>query len=287
MGMRNLFKTFFLLLLMTGLFMLLGNWLGGINGMLWGFIFAALMNLGSYWFSDKIVLAMYRARDPLPTERRIVALVENLATQANLPMPKVKVIEMDVPNAFATGRDPKHAVVAVTTGIVNILNDRELTAVLAHELSHVKNRDILIGALAATMAGAITMIARMALWFGGSRDRDNVLAGLVLMILAPIAAFLIQMAISRSREYAADRGAGILTNRPMDLVGALEKLHMSVERRPLEATPSGNVTAHLFIVNPFKASGFATLFSTHPNLEQRAERLRALDSELKGLPKGL
>ncbi len=285
--MRNLFKTFFLLLLMTGLFMLLGNWLGGTNGMLWGFVFAALMNLGSYWFSDKIVLAMYRARDPFPTERRIVALVENLATQANLPMPKVKVIEMDVPNAFATGRDPKHAVVAVTTGIVNILNDHELTAVLAHELSHVKNRDILIGALAATMAGAITMIARMALWFGGGRDRDNALAGLALMILAPIAAFLIQMAISRSREYAADRGAGILTNRPMDLVGALEKLHMSVERRPLEATPSGNVTAHLFIVNPFKASGFATLFSTHPNLEQRAERLRALDSELKGLPKGL
>jgi heat shock protein HtpX len=285
--MRNLFKTFLLLLIMTAIFMLLGEWLGGSRGMMLGFIFAAVINLGSYWFSDKIVLAMYRARDPQPDERRVVVLVENLATQANLPMPRVKVIELDTPNAFATGRNPEHAVVAVTTGILGILNDRELTAVLAHELSHVRNRDILIGALAATLAGAITMIARMALWFGGGRDRDNAVAGIALLILAPIAAFLIQMAISRSREFAADRGAGVLTNRPMDLVAALEKLHLSVARQPLAATPTSNVTAHLFIVNPFKAGGLATLFSTHPNLEQRAERLRALDAELKGLPKGI
>ncbi|NTV51687.1 MAG: zinc metalloprotease HtpX [Candidatus Firestonebacteria bacterium] len=285
--MHNLFKTFLLLLVMTVLFMLLGDWLGGSRGMLMGLVVAGVMNLGSYWFSDKIVLAMYRARDPQPSERRVVALVENLATQANLPMPKVKMLDLDVPNAFATGRNPKHAVVAVTTSLAGLLNDRELTAVLAHELSHVRNRDILISAVAATLAGAIAMIARTALWFGGGRDRDNALAGIVLMILAPIAAFLIQMAISRSREFAADRAAGILTNRPLDLITALEKLHASVTRHPLEATPGGNVTAHLFIVNPFKAGGLASLFSTHPNVEQRAERLRALDQELKGLPKGI
>jgi heat shock protein HtpX len=243
--------------------------------------------VGSYWFSDKIVLAMYRARDPQPSERRVVALVENLATQANLPTPRVKMLDLDVPNAFATGRNPRHAVVAVTTGLAGILNDRELSAVLAHELTHVRNRDILISAVAATMAGAISMVSRTALWFGGGRDRDNALTGIVLLIVAPIAAFLIQMAMSRSREFAADRGAGLLTNRPMDLVSALEKLTASAARQPLVATPNGNVTAHLFIVNPFKAGGFASLFSTHPNLEQRAERLRALEQELKGLPKGI
>jgi heat shock protein HtpX len=285
--MRNLFKTFLLLLVMTFLFMLLGNWLGGSRGMLYGLIFAAVFNVGSYWFSDKIVLAMYRARDPQPSERRVVALVENLATQANLPTPRVKMLDLDVPNAFATGRNPQHAVVAVTTGLAGILNDRELSAVLAHELTHVRNRDILISAVAATLAGAISMISRTALWFGGGRDRDNGAATLVLLIVAPIAAFLIQLAISRSREYAADRGAGVLTNRPLDLISALEKLHASAARTPLAATPSGNVTAHLFIVNPFKAGGMAALFSTHPNFEQRAERLRALDRELKGLPKGI
>jgi heat shock protein HtpX len=284
--MRNLFKTFLLLLAMTALFMLLGDWLGGPRGLIYGFVFAALFNVGSYWFSDKIVLAMYRARDPQPSERRVVALVENLATQANLPTPVVKMLDLDVPNAFATGRNPKHAVVAVTTGLAGMLNDRELAAVLAHELAHVRNRDILISAVAATMAGAIALVSRMALWFGGGRDRDNALASIVLLILAPIAAFLIQMAISRSREFAADRGSGELTNRPLDLISALQKLTASAARQPLAATPSGNVTAHLFIVNPFKSGGLATLFSTHPNLEQRAERLRALDQELKGLPAG-
>ena len=285
--MRNMFKTFLLLLVLTVLFMLMGDWLGGSRGMLYGLIFAAVFNLGSYWFSDKIVLAMYHARDPQPNERRVVALVENLAAQANLPTPRVKMVDLDVPNAFATGRNPQHAVVAVTTGLSGILDDRELSAVLAHELTHVGNRDILISAVAATLAGAIGMIARTVYFFGGDRGRDNAVASLVMLIVAPIAALLIQLAISRSREYAADRGAGILTNRPLDLVSALEKLHASVARQPLAATPNGNVTAHMFIVNPFKAGGLVSLFSTHPSLEQRAERLRALDQELKGLPKGI
>lgn len=285
--MRNILKTFLLLLAMTALFMLVGQWVGGNNGMLVGLGLAAIMNFVSYWFSDKIVLTMYRARDPKADERRAVVLVQNLAMQANLPMPKVKIIDTQVPNAFATGRNPVHAVVAVTSGILDVLDDRELTAVLAHELSHVRNRDILIGAIAATMAGAITMLARMAYFFGGSRDRDNAAGMLVLMILAPIAAFLIQMAISRSREFAADRGAGLLTHRPQDLVTALKKLTYAAKVKPLEATPSGNITAHLFIVNPFKAGGLASLFSTHPTLEQRAERLQALEDELRGLPKAV
>lgn len=284
--MRNLFKTFLLMLVMTALLMLLGDYLGGYGGMAIGLLVAAVMNIVSYWFSDKIVLSMYGARDPQPSERRVEALVHNLATQANLPMPKVKVIDTPTPNAFATGRNPQHAVVAVTTGILGVLNDRELTAVLAHELSHVRNRDILIGAVAATMAGAITMIARMAYWFGGDRDR-NVLVDLLIMILAPVAAFLIQMAISRSREYAADRSAGLLTQHPLDLVAALQKLHGSVAAHPVAATPGTQNTAHLFIVNPFKGGGLVTLFSTHPSFEQRAERLQELHRELQGLPKGM
>ena len=287
--MKNIFKTFLLMTALTLLFIWVGNMLGGRGGMMTMFIISILMNLGSYWFSDKIVLAMYKARDPLPAEQRIVSIVQNLTTQANIPMPKVKVIDTEVPNAFATGRNPKHAVVAATTGILRILNERELTAVLAHELTHVRNRDILIGAVAAAMAGALSMIARMALWFGpgSSDDRNNGLATLVLLIVAPIAAMLIQLAISRSREYAADRGAGILTNRPRDLVEALEKLHNSVSRNPLPQMAGAEATAHLFIVNPFKLSNFAAMFSTHPSLEQRAKKLMELEEELRGVPKGM
>lgn len=281
--MRNLFKTFVLLLAMTLLLMLIGEWIGGQRGMMTAFVLAAVMNLGTYWFSDKIVLAMYGARDPRPDERRVVALVAGLANQAGLPSPRVKVMDTQLPNAFATGRNPQHAVVAVTTGILEALNDRELTAVLAHELTHVKNRDILIGAIAATLAGAISMIARMAFWFGGDRDNRNVLGGVLMLILAPLAAFMIQMAVSRSREFAADRGAAEITRHPMDLVAALKKIHAAVKFQPMPQTASGNATAHLFIVNPFKLSGLASLFSTHPSLEQRAERLQALEREMHGV----
>jgi heat shock protein HtpX len=284
--MKNVFKTAFLLVLMTLLLMAVGELVGGPRGMMVALMLAVVLNFVSYWFSDKIVLGIYRARDPQAGEQHLVSLVQNLATQANLPMPRVKVIDMDVPNAFATGRNPHHAVVAATTGILRILNDRELTAVLAHELSHVKNRDILISAVAATLAGAITMIARMTFFFGGDRDR-NVLSGLVLLILAPIAAFLIQMAVSRSREFEADRSGGILTNRPLDLAAALEKLQAAAQQRPLASTPATNVTAHLFIVNPFKLQGLAALFSTHPSMTQRVERLKELDQELRGVPKGI
>jgi len=284
--MKNMFKTFLLLLGMTLLLMWVGDLLGGANGMMVALMFAVVLNFGTYWFSDKIVLAMYRARDPQPHERKVVAIVQDLATQANLPMPKVKVVDEHVPNAFATGRNPQNAVVAVTTGILKVLNDRELTAVLAHELTHVRNRDILIGAIAATLAGAITMLARVAFWFGGDRER-NFVSLLAMMILAPLAAILIQMAVSRSREYAADRGAGMLTGRPSDLIAALQKLQASVKQHPMPEKAGSNATAHLFIVNPFKLGGLASLFSTHPTLEQRATRLQALEQELQRLPKGV
>jgi heat shock protein HtpX len=286
--MKNIFKTFLLLLAMTLILVFIGDYLGGRQGMLIALGVAVLLNFGSYWFSDKIVLAMYRARDPQPgsqSERRAEVIVRNLTTQANLPLPRVKVIDTEVPNAFATGRNPQHAVVAVTTGILGILNDNELAAVLAHELTHVKNRDILIGAIAATLAGAITMIARMAYWIGGDRNRGAI-GALLMLLLAPLAALLIQLAVSRSREYAADRGAGVLTNRPLDLIQALEKLHLSIKQRPLAVTGGSQTTAHLFIVNPFKFSNIASLFSTHPTLEQRRERLQTLDQELRGVVKG-
>ncbi len=283
--MMNMFKTFLLLLGMTLLLLLIGERLGGTTGMTMALAFAVVLNFGTYWFSDKIVLRIYRARDPRPEERRAEVIVQNLAARANLPRPRVKVMDLPVPNAFATGRNPQHAVVAVTTGILGALNDEELTAVLAHELSHVKNRDILIGAIAATLAGAITLMARLAFWFGGGRDR-NLVAMLAMLILGPLAAILIQMAVSRSREFAADRGAGILTNRPQDLSRALEKLQAAAKRQPLSEGAGSSATAHLFIVNPFKMSGLANLFSTHPTLEQRRERLEALDRELRGMPRG-
>jgi heat shock protein HtpX len=247
--------------------------------------FAGVMNFTSYWFSDKIVLAMYRAREAGPGEApRLHAAVSRLAAKAGLPKPRVYVIPTASPNAFATGRNPSHAAVAATSGILQILDDEELDAVLGHELSHVLDRDILVSTIAATLAGAITMIASIARWtalFGGyggsSRDREGGVIGLLAMtILAPIAALLIQLAISRTREYMADAGSARITGNPLALASALQKLEAAAERRPLPATPS---TAHLFIVNPLRSGFMVQLFSTHPPTKKRVARLREMTKE--------
>lgn len=273
----NYFKTFFLMGILTALFVYLGDLIGGQTGMIYAFVFALLMNFFSYWFSDKIVLAMYGAK-PIKKEDapEIYSMIERLTIAANLPMPKVYIINERMPNAFATGRNPNHSAVALTTGILDILDKRELEAVIAHELSHIKHYDILTGTIAATFAGAITMLARMAFFFGGSRDDDRGggIMALLLLILAPIAALLIQLAISRSREYEADAGSARITGRPQDLISALEKLHSSASRiKNPNIEPS---TAHMFIVNPLKGDFFASLFSTHPTLKQRIENLKKL-----------
>lgn len=247
-------------------------------------IFAGIMNFISYYFSDRIVLMMYRAQEVGPGDApRLYRSVERLAMRAGLPMPKVYIIEDDSPNAFATGRNPEHAAVAATTGILNLLDDRELEGVIGHELAHVRHRDILIGSIAATIAGAITWLASMAQWgaiFGGFGGRDdeerggNVIGLLLMAILAPIAAVLIQMAISRSREYAADRGGAEISGNPLSLANALGKLHAMADRIPMEAaTPA---TAHMFIVNPLSGRSFAGLFSTHPPVEERIARLETM-----------
>lgn len=274
----QVFKTAFLMTAMTLLLMLVGNWLGGQSGLVIALLFAAVMNFVSYFYSDKIALATYQAqpvtREQLP---RVYRILESLTARHNLPMPKVFVIPTDSPNAFATGRDPGHASVAVTQGILNLLDDEELAGVLGHELGHVRNRDILISSIAATLAGAILFLARMAGWaamFGGyERDRDNeggALGALALMILAPLAATLIQLAISRSREYAADATGADWTGNPQALASALEKLDAWAQRRPMLATPS---TAHLFIIQPRTREWLANLFSTHPPIAKRVERL--------------
>jgi heat shock protein HtpX len=270
----NYFKTFALMAVLTALFVWLGNYLGGTNGMIYAFGFAVLLNFFSYWFSDKIVLGMYGAKEIKREDNKLLYVtVSNLAVKAGLPMPRVYIINETMANAFATGRDPQHAAVAVTSGILQILDEKQLEAVLAHELTHVKNRDILISTIAATFAGAITMLARMAFWFGGSRnDNNRGGGGIVMFIVAPIAAFLIQMAVSRSREYAADNGSAELTGRPQALISALETLTASVKKRPAgqEVQPA---TAHMFIVNPFSGDFFASIFSTHPTFKQRKENL--------------
>jgi len=277
----NTFKTALLLTALTLCLMFLGQHYGGRNGMVLAFLFAAVMNFGSYFFSDKLALAMYRAqpatREDLP---RVYQVVERMTQHIGLPMPKIYVIPSDSPNAFATGRNPKHASVAVTQGILNLLNDDELEGVLAHELGHVRNRDILTSSIAATLAGAITLIARMGFWaslFGGyggdSRDRERGggLGGIFMLILAPIAATLIQLAISRSREYEADATGAQITGNPYALATALEKLEAYSKRVPLQASPS---TAHLFIVQPLLSGhNFASLFATHPPIPKRIERL--------------
>jgi heat shock protein HtpX len=278
----NTIKTTLLLGGLTGLLMLIGGYFGGQQGMTIAFIFALVMNFGSYWFSDKIVLRMYKAQEVSPSQApELFTLVRNLTLQASLPMPKVYVIPEDTPNAFATGRDENHAVVAVTEGILRILNREELAGVIAHELAHIKNKDMLISSIAATLAGAIVMLANMAQWAaffgGGERDRDGEgggIVGLIVMaILAPLAATIIQMTISRSREYLADEGGAKISGKPYGLAGALEKLSRAAIAAPMDANPS---TAHMFIVNPLSGRSLMNLFSTHPPVEERVARLRAM-----------
>ena len=285
--MGNAFKTAFLLTLLTLLLLFIGRAFGGQNGMILALVFAAVMNFVSYFYSDKIALAMYRAqpvsREELP---RAYQVVERLTQKIGIPMPKIYVIPTDSPNAFATGRNPSHASVAVTQGILNLLNDEELEGVLAHELGHVNNRDILISSVAATVAGAITMLASMGRWamffgMGGRDDRDRDggggIAALLMLILAPIAATLIQLAVSRSREYQADASGAHYTGNPYALASALSKLDSYSRRLPMQATPS---TAHLFIIQPLLGGmSFGNLFSTHPPIAKRIERLTGRPAE--------
>jgi heat shock protein HtpX len=269
---------------LTIMLVLLGGAVGGRQGMLVAFVLALGMNFFSYWFSDKIVLAMYGARPITEAEApRLSAIVRRLALRAQIPMPPLYLIPIDTPNAFATGRNPEHAAVAVTEGILRILNDDELEGVLAHELSHVKNRDVLISTVAATLAGAITMLAHMAQYaamFGGARrDSDdeggagNPIALILMAILAPIAAMLVQLAVSRSREYQADATGAVIAGKPWGLASALQKLQIAQQASPMEANPA---TAHLFIVNPLSGRSLMNLFSTHPPMEERIARLRAM-----------
>jgi heat shock protein HtpX len=278
----NAIKTTMLLGLLTCLLVFAGAAIGGKSGMTIALIMAGVMNFVSYWFSDKIVLAMYGAKEVSESDYpEFYSLVRQLAIQGGIPMPKVYLMESDTPNAFATGRNPEHAAVAATTGIMRILSREELMGVMAHELSHVRNRDILISSIAATIAGAVTYLAHMAQWaamFGGGRDSDDEggggLFGIILMaVLAPLAAMLIQMAISRSREYEADRGGAELSGNPLYLAGALRKLEMANRQLPMEANPA---TAHMFIVNPLSGSGLMSLFSTHPPLEERIRLLEEM-----------
>jgi heat shock protein HtpX len=278
----NTIKTGLLLGALTGLLMLIGGFFGGQKGVVVAFIFATVLNIGSYWFSDKLVLSMYHAQPVTENDaRELYGIVRNLSLKAGLPMPRVYVIPEDTPNAFATGRDERHAVVAVTEGILRILNRDELEGVIAHELTHVKRRDILIGSIAATLAGAIVMLANMAQWaamFGGTNRDDEEggggIVGLIVMaIVAPIAATIIQMAISRSREYLADAGGAKISGKPYGLASALEKLSRASLAIPMDAKPS---TAHMFIVNPLTGRSLMNLFSTHPPIEERIARLRSM-----------
>lgn len=278
----NRIKTVLFLTALTVLFLIIGGALGGRSGMYIALAFAAVLNFASYWFSDKMVLAMYRAKPLDPnSNHRLNRIVRNLATRAGIPMPKVFIIPKISPNAFATGRNPNHAAVAATEGILKILDDDELEGVMAHELSHVRHRDILIGSIAATIAGAISMLAYMARWaaiFGGYGGNDNRNGGgifglLAMTIVAPIAALMIQSAVSRSREYLADKGGAELSRKPYALASALEKLQMASKRVPMNATPA---TAHLFIVNPLRGGSLMSLFSTHPPVEKRIAKLKEM-----------
>ncbi|MGQ9652912.1 MAG: zinc metalloprotease HtpX [Thermodesulfobacteriota bacterium] len=278
----NTLKTGILMTVLTLLFVFVGQAIAGESGAVFAFLLAAAMNFGAYWFSDRVVLAMYGARQVNEAEApELHSMVRELAQRGGLPMPKVYIMENEAPNAFATGRNPQHAAVAVTTGILRILNREELMGVLGHELSHIRNRDILIGTVAATLAGAISMMASMARWgaiFGGGRDEEeggggNILFVMLFSMIASIAAMLIQMAISRSREYLADEGGAQLVGEPRYLARALEKLHRGAEQIPMDANPA---TAHMFIVNPLRGGGVLSLFSTHPPMQKRIQRLLAM-----------
>ncbi len=279
--MGNQIRTTILLAVMTALIIWVGQLLGGRQGMIIALIFAAGMNFFSYWYSDKLVLKMYRASEVTAAQApELYETVQRLTQRAGLPMPKLYVIPQPTPNAFATGRNPEHAVVAVTEGLLKLMNHEEVTGVLAHELAHVKNRDILIGSIAATMAGAIMILATMARWsaiFGGGRSHDDegggagVIGLIAMSIIAPMAAMIIQMAISRSREYLADATGASFSGNPEGLAGALEKLGAYSKKLPMDAKPS---TAHMFIVNPLSGRSLMSLFSTHPPLEERIARLR-------------
>lgn len=276
----NWLKTFLLMGLMTAIVIFIGELVGGRSGMVMAFGIAIVMNFVSYWFSDKIVLKMYNAQEIDESQSpQLYSIVRRLTQSAGMPMPKVYIIPNEQPNAFATGRDPNHAAVAVTDGIIRLLSEDELEGVLAHELAHVQHRDILIGTIAATMAGAIMMISRMAQFamiFGGSRDDDregNPIVMLLTAIVGAIAAMLIQMWISRTREYGADEGGAKICGKPMALANALRKLERGVEMAPMDANPA---TAHMFIVNPFSVDGVTALFSTHPPISERIARLERM-----------
>ena len=279
--MANQFKTMILLTLMTVFIMMVGRVLGGQQGMIIALVLAGAMNFFSYWFSDKMVLRMYNAQEVSPSEApELYDMVSELTGRAGLPMPKVYIIPQESPNAFATGRNPEHAVVAVTQGLLKLMGREEIKGVLAHELGHIKNRDILIGTIAATMAGAVMMLANMAKWsaiFGGFRGNNEegegggIIGVIAMAIIAPIAAMVIQMAISRSREYLADSTAAQITGNPEGLAGALEKLGIYSGRIPMQAEPA---TAHMFIANPLSGRSLMSLFSTHPPIEERVARLR-------------
>ena len=275
--MFNMMKTAILMAAITALFMAIGSMIGGRSGMMLALVVALGMNFFSYWFSDKMVLKMYNAREVDETSApRFYAMVRELAQRADIPMPKVYLIDEAAPNAFATGRSPEHAAVAATTGIVNVLTDRELRGVMAHELAHVKHRDILISTISATMAGAISMLANFAMFFGG-RDSEgrpsNPIAGIAVALLAPLAASVIQMAISRAREFEADRGGAEICGDPQALASALEKIQRYARGIPMEAAERHPETAQMMIMNPLSAEGIRGLFSTHPPTEERVARL--------------
>ena len=281
-------KTVLLLGVLTGLFLVVGKLLGGHTGMIVAFFFAMIMNFMAYWFSDKMALAMYGARE-IPYEEApwLHDMVEELAKNAGIPKPKIYLAPIDIPNAFATGRNPEHAVVAVTSGILNVLSPEELRGVLAHEIAHVKNRDILISSIAATIGGAISMLTELAFWaniFGGRDEEDGIgslLGSLIMLIVAPIAAMLIQMAISRSREYAADATGAKICGCPLSLAKALEKLEMAAQKlAPIAEKEINPGTAHMMIVNPLRGSTIASLFSTHPPTEERIKRLYQIAREM-------
>jgi len=277
----NAFKTILLLTVLTLLLVFIGELIAGPAGALAAFVMALVMNLVSFWFADKMVISMYRGKEILPQEKlELHRIVNNLSQAANIPKPKLYLVPLNVPNAFATGRNPKHASLAVTKGILRILNEEELEGVISHEISHIKNRDILIGTIAATLAGTIMMVAFWARWiaFLGAGDENRGGIGLIgillLSILAPLAASIVQLAISRTREYQADKSGAYLSGKPLALASALEKLEMTARRNPLRG--GSPATSHLFIVNPFRGDFVFRLFSTHPPIEERIKRLKAL-----------